>query len=262
MFGIPRETAYDVNFRLFGIPIRIHPLFWAVAVLFSPFLRHFEDFYTLLAGLCGWILAWVLTFTIHELGHALVIKYAFGARPWIIFYGFGGLTVHQPFYSKIPGNWGRILISFAGPLAQILSVGLFLGAFWLCGVELVLRDTIDKIGPIPIPMIIPRWFPPMKYPMLLIAYFYFMLGFIWMGIAWTVLNLLPIYPLDGGQIARRLCQKFDSFGGVRTSLWISMICAVTMLAFSLRDGDQFIAIFFGIFAFQNFQELNSQGPRL
>lgn len=256
MFGIPRETAYDVKFRLFGIPFRIHPLFWAVAVLFSPFLRNFEDFYMLLAGLCGWILAWMLTFTIHELGHALVIKYVYGANPAIIFYGFGGLTVHQPFYKRIPSNGGRMLISFAGPLAQLSSTALLLGAFWVCGVEPRLTDTVNRIGPIPIPMILPNWLPPLNYPMLLNAYFYFMYGFIWMGIAWSVLNLLPIYPLDGGQIVRSFCQKLDSIGGVRTSLWISIICAIAMLAFAFRDGNQFIAIFFGIFAFQNFQELN------
>src|SRR5207253_9310124 len=29
----PNRTPYDLNFRLFGFPVRIHPLFWLGAVL-------------------------------------------------------------------------------------------------------------------------------------------------------------------------------------------------------------------------------------
>ena len=35
MLGIPDTTEFDVSFRLFGIPVRIHPLFWVVALFLS-----------------------------------------------------------------------------------------------------------------------------------------------------------------------------------------------------------------------------------
>ena len=28
MFAEPDRTSYDLNFRLFGFPVRVHPLFW------------------------------------------------------------------------------------------------------------------------------------------------------------------------------------------------------------------------------------------
>ena len=30
MLGMPEPTAYDLRFRLLGIPVRVHPLFWIV----------------------------------------------------------------------------------------------------------------------------------------------------------------------------------------------------------------------------------------
>ena len=32
MLAEPNRTPYDLNFRLFGFPVRIHPLFWLGAV--------------------------------------------------------------------------------------------------------------------------------------------------------------------------------------------------------------------------------------
>ena len=33
---------------------------------------------------------------------------------------------------------------------------------------------------------------------------FFCFGFIQIGLFWAVMNLIPVYPLDGGQIAREL----------------------------------------------------------
>ena len=33
MLGMPGTTEFDLRFRLLGIPVRIHPLFWAIAAL-------------------------------------------------------------------------------------------------------------------------------------------------------------------------------------------------------------------------------------
>ena len=33
MFSEPPRTPYDLNFPLFGIPVRIHPWFWVAAVM-------------------------------------------------------------------------------------------------------------------------------------------------------------------------------------------------------------------------------------
>ena len=155
MFGEVGRTRYDVNFSLFGIPVRISPMFWAVAILFAPQITmRIENMRYWLIGLAAWITAWVLTFIIHEMGHALVIGKIFGAQPWIVLYGFGGMACHRPYYRNPPGNIGRILISFAGPAAEILAVILFLTVCRLCGKMLVYVPY--SVGPLLVPMVMPE----------------------------------------------------------------------------------------------------------
>jgi len=31
----PNRTAYDLNFRIFGVDVRIHPLFWLISAFFT-----------------------------------------------------------------------------------------------------------------------------------------------------------------------------------------------------------------------------------
>src|SRR5207237_6639106 len=90
-----------------------------------------------------------------------------------------------------------------------------------------------------------------------------------LNIFWGLVNLLPIWPLDGGQICRELCQKYRGRNGVRISLQISVLTAgafavlalieyangkplVPMLSFGQS---LFSAIFFAIFAFTSWQLL-------
>lgn len=262
MFGETGKTRYDLSFRLWGIPIRIHPFFWLIAVLFSPFLRmgsHAEDMRIVLLGLIAWTAAWFLIFIIHEMGHALVIQRVFGANPWIILYGFGGAACHQPYYKRIPGNGGRMLISLAGPGAALAAVTILLGALRLCGVPL--EFGIDSFGPIPIPTVQPDFSPLLEKTasrgglLFLVAASVFVNSFVWMGLFWSVLNLLPIQPLDGGHIMREFCRYLDPRRGIATSLMISIVCSVLLLFYCLKEGNSFMAIFFGLFAWTNYQEM-------
>ena len=51
MLAEPERTQFDLNFRLLGFPVRIHPYFWIVSALFgSSALNHFGVLY---------LLAWV-----------------------------------------------------------------------------------------------------------------------------------------------------------------------------------------------------------
>ena len=49
---------------------------------------------------------------------------------------------------------------------------------------------------------------------------------LYVNIFWGLVNLLPVYPLDGGQIARELLELASPADGVRQSLWLSVIAAV------------------------------------
>ncbi|MBQ1454689.1 MAG: hypothetical protein IIZ25_02425 [Thermoguttaceae bacterium] len=254
------KRSFQLDFCLFGVPFQIQPFFWLAAILFSPFIqREFSDLRFLSCQLAGWLAAWFLTFAVHELGHALVIKKLFGGKPLIVLYGLGGVTIHQPVYRRRPGYWGHVLISFAGPAAVLSVIGVLIGAFALRGGEIALLPA-SFIGPIPIPVPWPR-LGPLHPELLEAASNAFLFGFLWMGIVWSALNLLPIHPLDGGQIARYLLMKVHPRGGLRFSLILSIACAAAFILLAVTSGDYFISIFFGFFAMRNFSELKSLDAR-
>ena len=90
---------------------------------------------------------------------------------------------------------------------------------------------------------------------------------------WPLLNLLPIWPLDGGKISRDLLDGLVPGGGVRASLGISLVVAGFLAACFLAaglghplipyvtSGDYWLVFFFGLFAFNNFQELQQLDRR-
>ena len=71
---------------------------------------------------------------------------------------------------------------------------------------------------------------------------------------WALLNLVPVWPLDGGQIARSL---FVINGGtVAQSLWLSVICSGALAYYAFRNGQPMMAIFFAMFGFSSYQMIN------
>ena len=73
------------------------------------------------------------------------------------------------------------------------------------------------------------------------------------SISWALLNLLPIYPLDGGQITRELCTLFSMNNGTRISLGVSFATAACVAAYGFQGGDMFLAIMFGMLAYSSYQ---------
>jgi Zn-dependent protease len=81
---------------------------------------------------------------------------------------------------------------------------------------------------------------------------------LFINIFWGLLNLLPIYPLDGGQISRELFGLADRSGGIRQSLYLSLLTAVAMAVVAfMKLHDQFLAFFFGYLAYISYQGLQS-----
>ena len=57
--------------------------------------------------------------------------------------------------------------------------------------------------------------------------------FLIFSVLWALLNLLPIYPLDGGQIARVIFLQSNRYNGLRYSLTLSLAVAILMAVVSL-----------------------------
>src|SRR5258707_9361798 len=132
MFGTVAPTPFDLNFSLFGIPIRIHPFFW----LFSAILgwdRQRPNFNQIL--IC--VLCVFVSILIHELGHALTAK-SYGWPPHIVLFAFGGYASYQPSWGKTTGR--TLLILFAGPGAG------FIFYFLICAFERLMEFQGVRLG--------------------------------------------------------------------------------------------------------------------
>jgi stage IV sporulation protein FB len=92
---------------------------------------------------------------------------------------------------------------------------------------------------------------------------------------WGLINLLPVWPLDGGQISREFFAWLSPHNGERIALGISLVVSglVAIHGLMLRFGKPlipvltnldglFLAIMFGLLAIGSFQQLQqlSQQP--
>ena len=193
-------SKYDWKFKLFGIPVRVMVTFWLICIFFSPFLKGYEGPW--LFGLYGWSAALLLSVLAHETGHALAMRRLYGGTPRIDLgigrtssgaFVFGGLTTSYV-ADSVPIK--RALVSAAGPVAGIalsLAFALILALFGV-------RFGVDFFLGVPIPEPDPRSFAFLRVPALPYFVYFFVYGFVWVGLVWGLFNLAPIVPFDGGHI--------------------------------------------------------------
>lgn len=246
LLGEPERTQFDLNFVLFGIPVRVHPLFWLVTLIFGA--QGQRDG----IGIVTWIAAVFISILVHELGHA-VMMLAHGLRPWIVLYAMGGLTgydTRQYARSRASESTGWILVSLAGPVAGFLLAAILLAAIYL-GVQDV---EIVRYGPWRLlPGVINMQNERLAH--LFNDVFY-------ICILWGLVNLLPVYPLDGGQVARELFMRFSPGDGIRQSMMLSMIAGVAMAVYGMIQWrSYFVALFFGYLAYMSYLAMQSYGDR-
>jgi Zn-dependent protease len=242
----PERTPYDLRFRFLGFPVRVHPYFWILVVLFNgdSVLRRGPEY------LLIWVFVFFVSMLVHELGHAIMFR-RFGADADIVLYAFGGLAIPS---HDISGRWRRIAVSLAGPFAGFLLCGIVYGS------NLALEWAQSADGGAPNG-------PHMHF-------LYFVL--VRVNLLWGIFNLLPVYPLDGGHVCRELCGMKWGTRGKRISLQISFVTALILVAYSLLcaidDGQfgakllnelpwwvprltVFSAILFGILAYESYRLL-------
>ncbi len=246
LFQPPPTTRYDLRFTIVGIPVRVHPLFWVMTLLFGA---SSGDFIHLLI----WVAAVFVSILVHELGHALAMR-RFGLPSQIVLHLSGGLTVPEP------ASWGNswanvslqsnqeIFVSLAGPGAGFLLAALVMVGVVAAGGSIIMTALF---GVIPLPTAV---LPLGGKVANLLA-----MTLLWVNVFWGLINLIPVHPLDGGIVARHLLVKADPWDGVRKSLWISVIAgAVVAVAGLFLLGSIYIALLFGFLAFQSYQSLQGR----
>ena len=75
---------------------------------------------------------------------------------------------------------------------------------------------------------------------------------------WGLVNLLPVWPLDGGQIAQILLTSYNRSEGQRWGHVVSLLVAgaLAVVAYMLTQR-LFLSLFFGYFALVNYQVLQT-----
>jgi Zn-dependent protease len=178
-----------MTFHLGKIPVRVMPSFFLVTL----FLNLNSSF----AVLLPWMAIVFVSVILHELGHA-TMGLAFGLEePRIDLHGMGGTT---SWATPRPLSTGRrIAISLAGPFA-----GFAVGAA-VVGLKAGGVFPHSSLGDV-------------VYDELLFVNFY-----------WGLLNLLPILPLDGGNVLAQVMNAFTQGRGERpariTSVVVATLCA-------------------------------------
>jgi Zn-dependent protease len=194
------------------IPITIYTSFWIMAAVIAILLGQ-ADFVKILI----WIPVIFFSVLFHEFGHALTAL-LFGRKPRIELVAMGGLTYHDG--DKLP-FWKQFFITLNGPVfGFMIVVAVFL-----------LKD---------IPALATGYAGQLLEQILLVNIF------------WTVVNLLPVLPLDGGQLLRLTLEKFFAYKGLRYAfLWSAILSLGFCLLLFLTQNFLAGAIFF-LFAFENF----------
>ncbi len=242
----PPPTRYDLRFSIAGIPVRVHPVFWVVALLFGLAAGD-------LLALLIWVLAVFVSILVHELGHALVMRW-YGQPASIVLYHGGGLTIPEQV------GWGgrganlslgpdrEIVISLAGPVTGFLFTALIIAGAVAVG---------GRAGTAPLFGFLP--FPIVQFSLRLGVLSDIVSTLIWINIFWGLINLLPVFPLDGGQMSRNLLFKLDPLNGVNRSLRISLITGIVIALLGLvLFGSLYMALLFGLLAFQSYLMLRGR----
>ncbi len=212
-----------LRFRIGSIPVEVQLFFFLTALLLGGGMDRNIDPATG-AALVGIVFVSIL---LHELGHALVGR-MYGLTPKITLHGMGGLTSWTESSRKGRlGHGAHILISVAGPM-----VGLVVGG--------VLYAVTTYVAP-------PT--TPMAERLVMSALF--------INIGWSIFNLLPILPLDGGQIMSHALAKVTRDRLPRVPHYVSIAVAVAVGLAALYVRWIWVVMLAALYVHQNVRALRA-----
>ncbi|OGN55872.1 MAG: hypothetical protein A3D96_00290 [Chlamydiae bacterium RIFCSPHIGHO2_12_FULL_44_59] len=190
-----------------------------------PVIIH--PFFWIFSGILGWLvsgtlmgmLIWVgiIFFSVlfHEFGHALTAL-VFNQEARIQLIALGGVTSFEGPKLKF---WQQFLITLNGPLFGFL---LFLGATVLLQFQLT----------------------PMAYKIFKATQV--------ANLFWSIINLLPVLPLDGGQLLRIVLEACFGVKGFKAALLVGALLAIAISLYFFLVGAYLVGAFFFLFAYQSF----------
>lgn len=184
---------------LWGIPLRIQPLFFLLAGFIGWANTQGQD----LMSIFVWMFVIFISILWHELGHAIT-AIAFGQNVAIELTAFGGVTYRQG--KKLRG-WQDFIITLNGPLSGFLLASVsynlyFMVNDWELNPYILLALTVATS----------------------------------INIVWSALNLLPILPLDGGQLMSIILEGIFGVRGMKCAYILSILLGLSLAIYGLVLG--------------------------
>ncbi len=210
--------------RIGGIPIHVEwPFFLIAAILGGNRIRTWPG--NRLVFLLIWVAIVFVSVLVHELGHAMAYRLN-GIRPSITLTAFWGLTHGEETRSR----WRSIGVSLAGPLAGMVLLG------------------------VPAYLLAPSFHHAYEVQGTLAAWERWQVveAVAFANIAWSIINLLPVLPLDGGNIANELW-------GIRVTRVLGIVAAGGGAIWFFLTGLSYAAFFFAVLAMMNLGEAMQEG---
>ncbi len=169
-FAQEEKRSRGLRFRVASVPVTIH---WSFAILVVLFLLSDQRPWEYALSFAGVVLVSVL---VHEGGHAAAFS-AFGRRSSIVIYALAGLTISRDERRMNDGQ--AIIVSLAGPFA-----GAVLGLLALWGQRTGMGSNHELTAVV-------------------------LSDTILVSLGYGLLNLIPMLPLDGGQVMQRIVNRWD-----------------------------------------------------
>jgi stage IV sporulation protein FB len=198
--AVPAPAQKRSHFSLGGIPVRVEPAFFIIIAILG-----YNPYRPSVPGVLWWVAIAFVSILVHELGHAIAFR-LYGVRPSITLHGMGGLTSGSGELTPMH----HIVVSLAGPLSALVLLG------------------------------IPSWVLAQSGTITSIEGRDAVMAAVWINIGWSLLNLLPILPLDGGQVFAAGVEMATKGRSTKVPEYVSIGVAAVLAVFALYYG-----VFFG-----------------
>ena len=244
----PGRTRFDWCFRFLGTEGRVHPFFWLSTLLLGG--DQANPWFTIY-----WVAIVFVSILIHEFGHVLAMRLA-GDRGHIVLWGFGGLAICDK------NNYRRycltdVAVCAAGPAAGLLLAIIVAAVATAAGGSS--RFAFSSI-------VIPTWYIDLSAIKLFASnpgayhHSHFIANnLLYVNFFWSLLNLLPLFPLDGGQITRAILEQRDPQMGRLRSLQVSIAAAVLFTGLACLSGRMSMMYLFAFCAISSLQAAQDAG---
>ena len=206
-----------IRFSLFGVSVSIHPSLWLTLAVLGGILSStgVQD----LLSVSLFVVVGFICLLSHEMGHALAGRFFAGNQPEVHLAWLGGDCSHEGVsFTRTQG----VIMTIAGP-----------GASLLFGLVAVLALCL-YVGDATFGLFLSRYFlfnvipgeALLDFPYMPLLFFCNMIA---VSFWWTVLNLLPVFPLDGGQIMNGLMRSPRLMHGVSLYIAVTLFVVFSVL---------------------------------